>query len=224
MFTWNVEDMKLLNQECNTFIGKEKIYNCENEVSREEKLEFVDKMQDGKLSYVLSLAEQFEKDKENMPKDGQGEVKTVSLKAWLKMNDSRHLIDDSYLHGDIKLLDKSFSCRLIMRINQKGSKDEYEDYVDEMFHRQLIKCEEMEHKYFLEHDEYSILKQKFRDKNYNTTFGVHIGTWSSGRICVHDESGNERDITIDELKYLLSKYDELDSLVEKITAETNIMY
>ena len=38
MFTWNVEDMKLLNQECNTFIGKEKIYNCENEVLREEKL------------------------------------------------------------------------------------------------------------------------------------------------------------------------------------------
>lgn len=159
-----------------------------------------------------------------MPKDGWGEVKIVSLKAWLKRNDSRHLIDDSYIYGDIKLLNELCSSRLIMYINKKGLHDVYEDYVDEMFHRQLIKCEEMEHKYFLEHDEYSILKQKFRDKNYNTTFGVHIGTWSSGRICVHDESGNERDITIDELKYLLSKYDELDSLVEKITLETNIEF
>lgn len=112
-----------------------------------------------------------------MPKDGWGEVKTVSLKAWLKRNDSRHLIDDSYIYGDIKLLNELCSSRLIMYINKKGLHDVYEDYVDEMFHRQLIKCEEMEHKYFLEHDEYSILKQKFRDKNYNTTFGVHIGTW-----------------------------------------------
>ena len=56
-----------------------------------------------------------------MPKDGWGEVKTVSLKAWLKRNDSRHLIDDSYIYGDIKLLNELCSSRLIMYINKKVS-------------------------------------------------------------------------------------------------------
>ena len=220
MFVWNIEDMKLLNQECNIFIDKEKIYNCENEVSREEKIEFVDKMKDGKLSYILNLAQKFEKDKENMPSDQWGDVKTVSLKAWGKRNDGRDLIDITYKYGDIRFL----AGRNIQSVNRKGAYDTYDNYVDEIFHRQLKECEKMEHKYFIEHDEYSILKQKFRDKKYYTTFGVHIGIWSSGKICVCDENGNERDITIDELKYLLSKYDELDRLVEKITAETNIKY
>ena len=41
---------------------------------------------------------------------------------------------------------------------------------------------------------------------------------------VCDDSDDERDITIDELKLLLSKYEELDRLVEKITEEINIKY
>lgn len=220
MFIWNVEDMKLLNQKGGIIINKEKIYDCENETSREDKIEFVDKMQDGKLSYILKLAEKFENDKENMPKDSWDDIKTVSLKAWIKRNDNRNLIDIIYGYGDISFL----TGRNIKRVNQKGAYDTYDDYVDEVFHRQLKKCEQMEHEYFLEHDEYSILKQKFKNRKYNTTFGVHISIWSSGRICVCDENGNSRDITIDELKYLLSKYDELDCLVEKITAETNIKY
>ena len=33
MFEWKVEDMKLLNQKDEIFLGKEKIYDCESEVS-----------------------------------------------------------------------------------------------------------------------------------------------------------------------------------------------
>lgn len=220
MFEWNVEDMKLLNQKCNIFIGKEKIYNCENEVSREEKIKFVDKMKDGKLSYILNLAQKLERDKENMSVDQLGDVKTISLKAWIKRNDDKKLIDSTYKYGNIRFLAK----RNIQSINLKYAYDTYDNYVDEIFHRQLKECEQMEHEYFLEHDEYSILKQKFRDKKYCTAFGVHINIWSNGRICVCDKNENERDITIDELKYLLGKYDELDRLVEKITAQTNIKY
>ena len=45
-----------------------------------------------------------------------------------------------------------------------------------------------------------------------------------GRICVYDDCENKRDITIEELKYLLEKYEELDKLVKKITDETVIKY
>ena len=43
-------------------------------------------------------------------------------------------------------------------------------------------------------------------------------------MTVVDDNDNERDITIDELKELLSKYEQLDALVEKITKETHIVY
>lgn len=222
MYAWHVEDMKLMNQKCKlTTVSGEKIYNDEQSVTRDDKIAFVDKMQDGKLSYILALAEKFEKDKRTMPVNKWGEVKTVSLKAWIKRNDERQLITNSYLYGNIR-----FICgRNIQSINEKDVHDIYKDYVDEVFHLQLRECESLEHKYFLEHDEYSILKKKFLDSKHDTTFGVHIATWSNGNICVVDDNGDrERDITIEELKYLLSKYEELDALIAKITEETHIKY
>lgn len=107
----------------------------------------------------------------------------------------------------------------------KSAYDTYDDYVDEVFHRQLKECENKEREYFLEHDEYSILKREFLNKKYNTTFGVNITSWSSGKVCICDDvTKEEREITIEELKYLLSRYKELDELVEKITKETHITY
>ena len=93
-----------------------------------------------------------------------------------------------------------------------------------MFNRQLHECKREEDRYFEQHDEYEILKEKFRNSKYNTTFGVHISSWSTGRICVVGEDDKERDITIEELKELLDKYDQLDKFIEKLTAETHIVY
>ena len=221
MFEWNKEAMRLVNQEGNMFIGNEKIYNDENVTSREDKIAFVDKMQDGKLSYILDLAKKFQKDKGTMPTDSFGYVKTVSFKAWLRRNDNRNLIANTYGYGEIR----GSRGRNIQCISRRGRYDIYEDYVDELFHQQLKECERLEHNYFLEHDEYSILKQKFRDKEYyNTTFGVNICDQGED-IFVCDSDGNgKRKITIEELKYLLEKYNELDLLIEKITAETDIGY
>ena len=104
MFEWNVEDLKLLNHGNSIIFGKEKIYNCEHDITREDKITFVDKIQDNKLSYILALSEKFEKDKEDVPTDNWGDVKTVSLKAWIKRNDKRNLIDNSYQYGSIRFM------------------------------------------------------------------------------------------------------------------------
>lgn len=224
MFKWNVEEMVLLNQKSSIYIGNEKIYNPENITSREDKVAFVDAMNDGKLSYILKLVDKYVKDKETLPKDKYGEVKTVSLKAWIKKNDtkySRPIIDDSYKYGTFYLLGIE---RRIEHINSKRNYDTYDDLVNEAFHRQLKKCEQNEYIYFKEHDEYEILKKRFRDRNYSTTFGVKVCDWSNGRITIANDKGIERDITIEELKELLSKYDQIDALVEKLTAETHIVY
>ena len=178
------------------------------------------------MSYLLELIGKFENDKLNMPKDNWGGVKTVSLKAWIKRNDKKYgrpIIDDYYHYGRYYIL----GMERWIESNSKGHYDTYEDLVDELFHRQLKECKKEEKKYFLEHDEYSILKEKFRNKNYNTTFGVNIATCSDGAIYIYEGDSfyesKRREITIDELKYLLSRYEELDKLVEKITVETNIV-
>lgn len=221
---WNVEELKLLNEKNRIYLGKEKIYNCESEVTREEKISFVDSFQDGKLSYLLELINKFNEDEKKLPKDNWGDVKTVSLKAWLNKNDTKYerkIIDNRFRIGQYNLL----SIERNIKYEYKGTYETYEDIVDELFHRQLQICEREEKIWFLEHDEYSILKEKFRNKKYNTTFDVHIGECSDGSIYVYDEDGNnKRNITIDELKELLAKYEELDKLVEKLIAETNIKY
>ncbi len=228
MFEWKVEEMTLRNEKCKFHVGNTRIYSCENTTSREDKISFVDSFQEGKLSYLLGLIEKFNSDKENLPKKdsvfGEPEVKTTSLKAWIKRNDTKYLqniIDDWFKYGKYNLL----GCeRNIQNNDGKGTYDYYEDLVDEVFHRQLIECEREEEKYFREHDEYSILKKQFEEKHqqYGTTFGVGIITGSCG-VCVGDFD-NKRKITIEELKELLSKYTQMDNLVERLTEETHIVY
>lgn len=229
MFEWKVEEMALMNNHADMHNRRYKItvYSCENSVSREDKIDFVDSMTDGKLSYLLSLIEKFNADKDSLPKKdsmfGEPEVKTTSLKAWVKRNDTKYpqkLIDDWFKYGKYNLL----GCERYIQSNIKGTYDYYEDLVDEVFRRQLMECEKEERKYFREHDEYSILKEQFEEKQrqYGTSFGVDIVTGSCG-VCVGGFESH-RDITIDELKELLSKYEQLDALVEKLTKETHIVY
>lgn len=229
MFEWKVEEMKLTNDHADSFRGRYKttLYACEYSVSREDKIAFVDSKTEGKLSYLLFLIEKFNSEKESLPKKdnvfGDPEIKTTSLKAWVKRNDTKYqqkVIDDWYQYGKYNLL----GCERNIQSNTKGNYDYYDDFVDEVFRRQLMECEREEQKYFREHDEYSILKQRFEEKQnqYRTSFGVSIVTGSCG-VCVGDFD-RKRDITIDELKELLSKYEQLDALVEKLTKETNIIY
>ena len=102
MFDWKVEEMALMKEKSVYYFGRERIYNCERTTSREDKIAFVDGLKDGKLSYLLELIEKFKKDSETMPKNSWGNVKTASLKAWIRKNDTKYdekVIDDSYNYG-----------------------------------------------------------------------------------------------------------------------------
>ena len=59
-FTWKIEEMALMAEKANEY-GK-KIYKAEKELSREEKIEFLDKRNNGFTSYILNLAEKFQKE------------------------------------------------------------------------------------------------------------------------------------------------------------------
>lgn len=224
MLEWKLEKMALMSAP-SYMVGRERIFAIERRTSRKDKIAFVDSMTDGRLSYLLDLISKFEAAKETMPKDQFGIVKTNSLKAWMKKNDTRYekpILDNWWQYGNYEFL----NLRRNIKTNRKGSFEHYEDLVDECFHRLLLNLVEKERQYFLEHDEYSILKKMFRDyaNQYNTTFGVDIGICSNGRILVNGEGDAERDITVKEIKALIENYKVLDVMVAELTRKTNITY
>lgn len=227
MFEWRVEEMALMNERGHIFVGKEKIYGCETEVSREDKIAFVDSMQDGKLSYLLGLIEKFKQEESSLPHNRYS-VKTVSLKAWIKRNDKKYkfpIIDCSYYHGQYTILG---SKRYIWSESKesKGSYDTYDDLVDECFHRQLKKCEDDERAYFASIDEYSILSERVINlsERFDTTFGVPLSMRGNGNITVESNDGGEgRKITLAELRFLILQYEKLEAFVSVLTSETQIV-
>ena len=229
MFEWNVEDMSLLNEKGKFYIGENRIYACENEVSRENKIEFLDRMNDGKMSYLVDLINKYNEEQESLPHDGYGYVKCVSLKAWIKRNDPKGLVDKNYHYGHFSFLgvERFIQLSYKQNYNQKGYHDVYGDLVDECFHRQLVRCEKMEKEYFETHDEYCLLKRRFKEyaQTYHTEFGVMIAFGSDGRVSVYDDSlEKHRDITTLELKELIGKYEQLEALINELTRNTDIRY
>ena len=210
MFKWNVEDMELMNShKVVVYNGcKNPIYAIERDVSREDKIAFVDSMNDGKLSYLLELQEKFDNDTKY----------------------ARPIIDDGYHYGEYRLCGVTRTAlHFIQSKDFYRDYDTYSDFVDECFHRQLILCEDMERKYFREHDEYSILLKKIDDysREYGTTFGVHLGGNCGECYCyVYDEHDTmkNRKLTLEEARLLVSKYEELEDCIEKLSSEVSIKY
>jgi len=224
MFEWKMEDMKLYNEskeKGGTEFCQEIIYECENKVSRKDKIAFVDKMQDGKLSYLLELTSKFINNKEDLTKDKYGKIRTVSLKAWIKKSDIRNVLDNKFNYGGYYLLGTSRN----ITSKFKGRYDTYDDLVDEMFHRQLQQCELDEKKYFLQNDRYSVLKNKldYKIDRYHTTLGVNIIPGNNGEIYIYGED-KKREITIEEIQILLDKYDRLEKFIKVLKSEVDIKY
>lgn len=143
MFDWNIRDLKIREEAINEKLAwscyevykntyrTPYTFKCENTVSKEEKVKFVDDMTNGKLSYIINLINKFDKEKETLPNDSYGEVKTGSLKIWLKKNDPDQVIDNYFKCGEIRFFD-DITC--IQHF------DSIDKYIDRIFHYQLVDC------------------------------------------------------------------------------------
>ena len=216
---WKVEELKLRNarRENGTF-------ECEDSLSDEEKIAFVDKFQNGKMTILLNIFEKFKDDYDGIKKNKYGTIYPASLLAWIRRNNQGNLMDEKYSPGHIWLL----GCRRgnIVYTSFQNEK-ERKLLINDIFHDQLLECKKQEDKYFLAHDEYSILKEKLSDYRckFRTTFGVHLSFWSSGGIAVvGDDDEESRDITIDELKLLLGKYELLEKYEAELSEDVNIVF
>lgn len=227
MFEWKVEELKLRKEYESKNNKRNFTFNCEYQTDKADKIAFVDAMQDGKLSYIVNLAEKFAQEKETLPKDKYNNVRTVSLKAWLNRNDIAKLFDTRFSYGSVCF------CGIrtdIQSINTKRGFWLYDDFVDEVFHAQLMECLQQENHYFDTHDEYTIMKHRLLQnmQKYGTTFGVIISYSSNGAVEISGEDANgdthSRPITMGECEELLAKYAQFEQLITKLTDETHIVY
>lgn len=195
-----------------------------------KKIAFVDSFNEGKLSYIIQLASKYTAEKDTLAKDVHGNVRTVSFKAWLNRNDTYKMVDTQYNYGYVTLLGVGTQIQDINAKYNRYSNTNYNNYVDEVFHAQLVKCLKLEEKYFAEHDEYTVLKKQFyqQQDKYHTTFGIPVEFCSDGGVYLNYDDNNgitqRRPITIEELKFLNAQYAKLDALVENITANMHITH
>lgn len=223
MFNWNIGECKLLKERKNKRFTK---FACENIVSQEDKIAFIDHRKNGAMTAALNLIKKYKEDiesgviKSNPTFTGK-KPKTVSFKAWLAKNDTSipyGLCDRDYHYGQFRGFGYNADC-FIQDLDNDGKSSE--EFIDNAFHNVLLNCASDEEKYFREHDEYEIAKRKIRDHKYVGLI-VNLSMYNGEDIMYRprrkknesDEEWCERmdnmpPLTLDELNEILEKADEL---------------
>lgn len=231
MFNWNVEELKLLTMD---FVGEGscQTFACESEVSMEDKVEFVDRMQDGKLSSFLGLAKAYQEAIPAMKKDAKGNPTDYAKKAWVRKNDIQGLIcrtTDSYNnYGDFDLLDNRVNLFTYHgRMETKGKEVE-ERLINNLFHRQLLECKKKEYDYFCSQDKATQLVKSVKKKYYehriewdldnvNLFFEIAKSPKEENTVSLyHFRTEQEKKLTADEVQNLGNALKTLDELQEQI--------
>ena len=225
MFKWDVKKMLLMKEYADKRMDKYKWQRFGAEdISREEKIAFIDSQTGGYMTAVLNLYEKFVAEEDKLKHDSWGYVKKVSLKAWMNRNAKGTPVH----YGEEGQIYKLFGMeRRITTLNQKQRYDTYEDVVDEVFRRLLMDCRRQEEAYFKEHDEYSILVEKVSHSPYLPLLNIgdgnnDISIWTGSMgIGLGDKNGISRKLTIEELRFLSDACDELEKRVKEYSMEIN---
>lgn len=225
MFEWKAEEGRLLNEKRYEAGTQKGDFLFEEDTSREDKIQFINERTNGMLDYVLDLAEKWQKDKDALPKEHWGGVKTVSKKAWVKRNDTKKVICFDYDIGKIRVA--GLPSRNIFNLEDRNYYEKKDDFIDEAFHNVLENCLKEEKKYFRSHDEYQMLADKvqteFEHQRYSA-FGLHIVRGTQG-LWITDGSDNwdknRRRLTLAELKKIVELNEKLNEFEQLLTEEEN---
>lgn len=219
MFTWNVEELKL--RKVHIFYGNEPHFSAEDTTSREDMIRFLDDMNDGMMSYILDVIEKFKAEEDMLPKDKWNNVKTVSLKAWLKKNDPRNAFDRDYRYGRYRFM--GTERYINSDVNHPGPYDSQGDLVKECFHRQLKVCRYKEDAYFAEHDPHTIALNRVREylEKYGTSFGINLGISSKEIVTDCRQWGNNSkytpQLTLEQCNFFIKKYEALEKVIAELS-------
>lgn len=223
-FTWKVEDQKLRKEVeaakaagMMTFLRwtSDYVFEIEKQLTREEKLAYMDKVGNGALSAAIQLAEKFEKEKDTIKKTSWGNLNQGSLKAWFKRNTKgTPLRVSEYSDFEVNGL---YSRRSATSLLKQNAYDTHADLIDEEFHRYLWIRENEEVRWFKQHDEYTILANKLAGSTLMGLLGISYwhGTSGMGRgtYKTNDKSAN-KPFTLEELQFLDKACTELDDVIK----------
>ena len=230
---YNIEELKLYKERENAFDYQKKpyyIYDMEKNLSKEEKIEFIDTYYEkngmgGLATYMLNLMNKYNKEKDTLMKDECGDVKFVATSEWLRENDTLNKVDQTYWYGHYFLcgreyLDFSSNAPTSLRTDNMPYANQDGKIVDQWFHDLLDVLYREEVGYYEEHDP---SHQKIRQiEGYYSTYGS-LGIELFGRV-----GGNGCDVldkdwlklwghtkpTEEELDKILEAYKEIEATVQ----------
>lgn len=220
---YKVEEMKFLNmnvrEECmqRRYNRRRvvKVFEIEDKLSVEEKIAFIDEVEDGIATYLLDLFDKWEKDYDELKKDSYGNVKTVSKKAWLKRNDTRKKINDSYNIGHYYLFGSEYNeMSVTCPYTNWGFSMLYSEkhIVNQWFHDLCNILYGKEKKYFQEIDPVSIKIKKV--KEYADFLGI-----LDNKIINDIYYNGKIDVTEEVLDSILDGYGKLETYYNMISKE-----
>lgn len=221
---YKVEELALLNMElieCNGITGYSNGIDfklkVEEEMSIEEKIAFIDAMDDGNATYLTDIINKWKNEKESLPKDDSGNPKTVSKKAWFKRNDSKKIFSyQSHKCPRVYYYYQGTEFIEIEMICPYSSYSRYtmlytgENIVHRWFHDLILKMKNEEGKYFKENDQ---IQKKLTEvyeltRQYKITFGIKE-LWDIQWNNKSDVSGEDLDKYIEAYKVLQYEIDKI---------------
>lgn len=213
---YKVENLMFYNMKevQNWFANGKMVYEIENNLTEEEKIAMIDAMKDGVATYLLSLIKKWESEKETLPQNQFGGVKTVSEKAWIKRNDPRGIIDKEYNLGHYNLFGTSFkTLSMTCPSTHHGYSLTYtgQSVVHQWFHDLCRSLYHEEKKYFEENDPKEIKLKKVKElgERYHVYFD---------NLVLHDIIWNrKKDVPEEHLDAFINAYEKLEESIQRIS-------
>lgn len=213
---YRIEDLKFLNMSkgyCSC--GKSDRFEIESELSIEGKIQFIDELKDGVASYLLSIINKWEQEKDSLPKDKWGSPKTTSKKAWIKRNDTREIIDVSYKIGRYYLFGTQYnSLSMECPYTEYGRSLCYtgDNIVNQWFHDLCNELSTNERKYDREHNPFYIKLDKVR------SYAEEYGTFNSKIL--NDIKWNTCEaVTEEQLDNYINHYRRIEKIIDEMSKE-----
>jgi len=140
-------------------------FSIERTFSQEEKTEMIDtyfnKHGEGVFSYMVSLVDKWLEERNSLPIDADGWVRTNSLKAWLHKNDPRRIVDDYYHYGNFTIYEEIFGLDTNTKNEAHNRLKDYET-IRKLFHHCCVMQCIAEECIYLEQDPKAIKFSKVR--------------------------------------------------------------
>lgn len=223
---YKLEDLKFLNMEkipvytSNPYMRNGlTAFEIEKTLTEEEKLAFIDEMKEGVGTYLFNLLKKWEEEKDSLPQDTYGNVKTVSKKAWIKRNDKdKNLIKIDYKMGSYWLFKTEFKeMSTTCPEMEYGYSMEYtgQSVIHQWFHDLCKELYQNEQKYFKEHDPKEIKLSTVRE--YGRQYSICFDNKDLNDIIWNSKT----DVSEEFLDTCIAAYKKLEESIQQISLTLN---